>query len=1207
MPHKNTFKQSVRFSIYRSVKFSLMALVLLCFSGLVKAQSYYNINSGTSYNSFPLNDATSNKVQWIYGPSLFKTAGTTGTASPKGTITKIYFRLGTTVNSSATYTNFTISLGQNAGTSTTLSSTTFLTGLTTVYSKASFTMTGATASGWYGITLNTPFYYDPAQSLVFELKVATGTGNTLAQTIGSGNQRNYGGFSGTTGTLATGLVDFGFDITKASLVDLASVGVTNGLSNTCGVTSDPIFVQIKNTGSVDLSGGLNIPVSTVLSGAGSGTFNKVFNKALKAGATDTLHMGYVNSAAMTGNLNLKTNVFYGSLDSVRSNDTIVVTRPFLGAAKVTPNFTFTTVCDTVKFTNATKDACSAVTGYKWDFDDGKFSTATSPKYSYNSDGFFNVKLIVFYASGFKDSITKQVIIYGKPQANFYANNQCFGTQIDFNNFSFGTNSYRWSFGDAGTSTSVSPSRNYAAAGTYAVKLVATNGNGCRDSITKNVIVYAKPVANFSVSNSCAGAVTSFNNSSTGGTVFNWDLGDGTSSGFFNPSKTYSAPGSYGIVLTVTSAQGCSDNTSRSVTIYTLPVSSFTVKDNCKGVQSSFSNTSSGATSYLWAFGDFTSSSSISPLKIYYNAGTYNISLTVTSSNGCTHTTTKPINVYNYPKANFSANDACIGSLTNFSNLSTLPAGGGDYLWRFGDGQTSNLANPSYTYAATGNYDVRLVATSVNGCKDSAQANVVVNDLPKPSFTALDVCDGKAVQFINTSSGSSTQSWDYGDGAKSTSYSPSYTYGSAGIYKVTLTVTSPAKCTDSYTANVTVKPNPEIVFFSNDHCFGEQASFTNVSVNAATYTWKFGDGDSVKTTQATHTYKNAGNYTVKLRGVSSKGCTVEQSKPISVFPKAVPAFSAPTVCYGLTTQFTNSTTGASSYAWNFGDGSGSSTASNPSYQYFNAGNYKVILTATTSNNCKSELAQTISVAALPIPIFLVQDVCSGVEVKPNNASVGTFTSQKWNFGDGYNDTNKAPSHIYANPGIYKIQLKLTSALGCTDSTSKTILIYTKPIIKISPSTEVSKGYSTQLFATGGTDYLWTPANTLDNPASASPVATPDQDTRYTVKVMNAFGCFDTASVMVTLKADFAIEPQNLISPNGNGQNDVWKIKGIEFYPDAKVLIFDQWGRVVLEESNYKNTWDGTMKGKALPDGTYFYVISLPGTDRLYKGTINILKN
>jgi gliding motility-associated-like protein len=239
--------------------------------------------------------------------------------------------------------------------------------------------------------------------------------------------------------------------------------------------------------------------------------------------------------------------------------------------------------------------------------------------------------------------------------------------------------------------------------------------------------------------------------------------------------------------------------------------------------------------------------------------------------------------------------------------------------------------------------------------------------------------------------------------------------------------------------------------------------------------------------------------------------------------------------------------------------------------------------------------------------LVQDVCSGVEVKPNNASVGTFTSQKWNFGDGYNDTNKAPSHIYANPGIYKIQLKLTSALGCTDSTSKTILIYTKPIIKISPSTEVSKGYSTQLFATGGTDYLWTPANTLDNPASASPVATPDQDTRYTVKVMNAFGCFDTASVMVTLKADFAIEPQNLISPNGNGQNDVWKIKGIEFYPDAKVLIFDQWGRVVLEETNYKNTWDGTMKGKALPDGTYFYVISLPGTDRLYKGTINILKN
>ena len=241
-----TFIQKVRFSIHKSVKISLIVILLFNFSYLVEAQSFYNGATGASYNASPLNDGTLNKVQWIYGPSLFKSSGTSGTASPKGTITKIYFRLGTTVNSSASYSNFTISLGQNQGTSTTWSSTTFTTGLTTVFSKTSFTMSGATATSWYGIALNTPYYYDPSQSLVFELKASAGTGNQVAQTIVGGNQRNYGGYAGSTGTIATGLVDFGFDIVTSSQNDISAIGITNGLSNTCGITSDPVFVQLKN-------------------------------------------------------------------------------------------------------------------------------------------------------------------------------------------------------------------------------------------------------------------------------------------------------------------------------------------------------------------------------------------------------------------------------------------------------------------------------------------------------------------------------------------------------------------------------------------------------------------------------------------------------------------------------------------------------------------------------------------------------------------------------------------------------------------------------------------------------------------------------------------------------------------------------------------------------------------------------------------------
>ena len=1203
MIHIKKSKTRVQLSFRSTFRYSLFAILLLNFSYLAKAQpAFYNGSSGTSYNAFPLNSGT-NKVQWIYGPSLFNSAGATGTPASSGLISKIYFRLGSTVSSS-TYTDFTILLGQNQGTTNSWSSTTFVTGLTTAFYASSFTMTGATATSWYAITLSTPFQYDPSKSLVFELKVSAGTGNQVAQSSPSGNQRNWGTYSGNTGSIGSGLVDFGFDI-KASKNDITTLGITS-LTNTCGASSDPVILQIKNTGVVDIATGQNIPVKTVVTGAGSATFNRTYNKALKIGVTDTIHMGNLNSAAITGAVNLKSWVSF-ALDSIKQNDTNTTSKTFTGPTKPTLDFKINMVCDTVKFTNATKDNCNAAKSYKWDFGNAKSSTSYSVNHSYNSPGTYNVKLYVYYGTGLIDSLTKQVIVYGKPQAYFYANNQCFNTAIDFNNFTSGVATYKWSFGDATTSTNTNPSKTYAAAGTYAVKLVATTANFCKDSTTKNVIVYTKPIPSFSVTNACIGSSVFFNNASTGGTSYSWDLGDGSSSGFFNPSKTYATAGTYGIILTVFSAQGCSDKVSNTVTIHPLPVSNFTAPSNCKGIPTPFTNTSTGSVSQSWAFGNSTFSFLSSPSITYFATGTYNVILTVNSKDGCSHSSTKPVTIYANPKSNFTATDVCIGFNTDFTNKSTLPSGGGEYLWRFGDGNKSTQANPSYKYGAAGSYDVRVITTTSFGCKDSAETNISVFDKPIAGFTTTDVCDGQAVKFTNTSTGASSVSWDFGDATTDNTASPSHMYTGPDDYKVILSVTSADNCKDTYEGGVSVRPKPEVVFFAEDHCHGTETNFNNLSVGAASFNWTFGDGDSAKSTQASHTYLTDGSYTIKLKGVSSKGCSVEQSKSIMVFPRPVPAFSAPTVCNGLITPFTNSSTGASTYAWSFGDGSGNSTLTNPTYQYFNAGDYKVTLTTVSSNKCKEIITKTITVASSPIPIFMVQDVCNGIEVKPTNLSQGSISSQKWDFGNGTTDLSTSPSYTYYTPGIYTIKLKVSSGLGCTDSTSKTILIYSNPIIKTSANDVISKGHSIQLEAKGGSDYVWSPAATLDNPLVSNPTATPSEETRYMVIVTNSFGCFDTAYVTIGLKDDFSIEPQNLISPNANGQNDVWKIKGIEFYPLAKVMIFDQWGRILLEQTEYKNTWDGTVDGKPLPDGTYFYVITQPGFDREYKGTINILKN
>ncbi len=1187
------------------LKLCVLGLFALCFHNPAQAQpKYYNSNSSTSYNSIPLGSST-NKVQWIYNPNIFKTAGGSGTASPTGSITKIYFRLGSTVNTSTSYANFTVSLGQGAGTTTAWSSTTFTTTLTPVFTASTFTLSGASTLSWYAITLQTPFYYDPALALVFELKSSTTTGTTtVAQDVAVANKRNYGTYSGTTGTLSTGLVDFGFDIVNSKM-DLYNTGIL-GLTNTCGSVSDPFYVQIKNTGVVDLASGSAIPVRAVLSGGASATYNKTFNRELKIGKTDTVHMANINAFNITGNLNIKSWTSL-SLDSIKSNDTNFTTKTFAGPSKPTLGFNITQTCDSVRFANTTKDPCNRILSYTWFFDNGKTSSLVSPAHAYTSPGTYNVKLLVLWGTGTRDSLLKQVIVYPKPQANFSVSNHCQGTSIDFSNFSYGAVSYRWSFGDATTSTATNPPKLYATAGTFSVKLVATSGSGCSDSITKSVTVNPKPAAKFTVPQACAGANLNFNNTTTGAVSYSWDLGDGTASTYYNPTKSYPTAGLYGITLTVTSNKGCTDVTSSNVTINPNPVAGFSVPNSCKGVTSSFSNSSTGAASYFWAFGDGITSFSPSPANLYKATGTFSVSLTATSALGCSNTLSKQVTIHPLPAPGFTSTAVCVGLATDFTNKTPSVSGGIDYIWRFGNGKQSIQQSPSHTYDASGNYNVYLIATTSAGCKDSTFNTIEVYAKPVAEFVVSDVCHGQKVYFINNSQGTVSQTWSLGDGNSSTTFSPVHTYTLPDLYRVTLNVLSANGCASSFEKNVTVKANPDLAFSAENVCFGTDAVFTNFSSGASTYRWNFGDGDSTVITQTNHTYKKTGTFTVKLTGISPKGCTSQTSKSITIYPKPVASFSAPVVCHGLPTQFSNASTGAASYAWDFGDGSGTSVLNNPSYTFFNSGNFNVKLTSVSTDNCRTEITKTITVASLPVPSFLIQDVCANVEFTPKNSSLGAITSQRWNFGDGKADTSKAPTHRYPSPGIYTIRLTVSTGLGCTDSTAKTILIYNKPLITKSPDLVVSKGYKAQLFAKGGIDYKWSPAESLDDPNIANPNATPKQSTKYQVIVANGFGCADTAWVNVELKEDFSIEPQNLFTPNGNLQNDFWVIKSIEFYPEAQVLVFDQWGRILLDQKEYKNTWDGTLKGKPLPDGTYFYAITLQGTERQYKGTVTILRN
>ena len=201
-------------NIYKIISFVVL-FVGVVFSGIAQPQ-FYNKNNSTAFNSIPLASNTTNKLQGVYSPGTFGSLGTgNGTPAGAGLITSIYVRLnGATAN--ATYTNFTVRLGQVMGTDTFFPSNAYKAPMTTCYGPTTHTLTGVVSGSWYQIALANSFVYDPTKSLIVEIEQQAYTGTTASMYMNTAasanNQRIYGIYNGTTGTLANGQYDLGIDV-----------------------------------------------------------------------------------------------------------------------------------------------------------------------------------------------------------------------------------------------------------------------------------------------------------------------------------------------------------------------------------------------------------------------------------------------------------------------------------------------------------------------------------------------------------------------------------------------------------------------------------------------------------------------------------------------------------------------------------------------------------------------------------------------------------------------------------------------------------------------------------------------------------------------------------------------------------------------------------------------------------------------------------
>lgn len=907
----------------------------------------------------------------------------------------------------------------------------------------------------------------------------------------------------------------------------------------------------------------------------------------------------------------------GCQDSISHNVT-VYDSPVAG-------FTANDVCDgeTVIFTNNSSIGTGTLS-YAWAFGDGGTSTDLNPTHLYLAAGAYTVTLTATSNNGCMDTVTRVVTVNPTPTAAFTASATtiCFGDTITFTNASTtGTDVvYNWDFGDGNFGNFVTDTQYvYAAAGNYTVTLEAVDTiTFCGTTTTINITVNEEPVVGFTFTDVCDGTTVTFTNTSaipTGTLSYVWNFGDGATSTDINPTHLYAGPGAYNVLLTATSNNGCIDTLTQTVTVLPEPVADFSLSSTTACDRDTVFMTNNSTTVgtdivYAWTFGDGNTSNDVSPAYVYGAPGTYSIVLTVTDTvTGCSDVASDTVTIFHRAVPAFTTADVCLGSAASFTNGTTIGVGTVSYFWDFGDTTFSTDINPTHVYDSIGIKTVTLIVTTNNGCSDTVTQTLIVHPLPETSFSVGPTCFGNPTDFTNLTTiafGTTTYLWNFGDGVTDTATNPSHTYTVLGNYTVTLTSTSNAGCSTDTSVVITVHPNPTADFIAANVCEDDSVLFDNnstVPYGTLTSFWEFGDGFTSVSDNPTYAYTGFGDFAVTLVSTSNNGCTDTINKTVTVYPKPTVAFDVEDVCIGDIVEFNNLSAVPNNgtiadLRWFFGDGAVSLETS-PDHLYTSPGIYQPFLVITTTQGCTDTLRKTVVVHELPpatIQALGPLAFCDGgsVDLRAPAGQAG----YEWSTGETTQTITVTTSGVYT--------VTVTSIFNCTNVDSIEVIVWPLPIADAGNDTTISKGYSAQLNGSGGNDYEWAPMETLNNPSIANPIATPLVTTTYTLLVTDTNGCQDTDSVTVFVNEDYLVEATNTLTPNGDGKNDFWYIINIETYPDVEVLIFDRWGTEVYASKSYQNDWDGTYKDNKLPEGTYYYVIRFEGSDRLYKGAVNILR-
>ncbi|HRI26593.1 MAG TPA: choice-of-anchor L domain-containing protein [Chitinophagales bacterium] len=774
----------------------------------------------------------------------------------------------------------------------------------------------------------------------------------------------------------------------------------------------------------------------------------------------------------------------------------------------------------------------------------------------------------------------------------------------------GSYTYNWS-----PNTATGPSASGLGQGSYSVTV--TDGAGCTATLSADVAASDAPVLAIGSTTdaTCGDANGSITFTTTNGTApysYSWSNAGGTNS----PTQSGLVGGTYSV--TVTDDLGCTAGLSATITTSTVPVLAVgtITPASCGQADGSANVTVSSGTgpySYTWAHAPGLNSPDAPDLAV----GTYNV--TVTDALGCTDDLSLTVNTLNGPVLSLvSTNPALCG---NDNGSITFAASGGTGALSYQWSHNAALNSLTATDLAPGSYTITVA--DENGCTNLLSATVTAFDSPAASLaatgSACGLTDGTATATVTGGTAPFSYAWSYAGAPNS----PDATGLAPGDYSVT--VTDANNCTA--TADVTVPgnmppPAPTCGLITNT-----SLEFVWAAVPGATGYEISIDGGAPETLPAgTTAYTVPGlaqgaTVTITISALGPVECgnsvTVSQSCTTLSCPALTPEILglAATYCVDASavTLSGNPEGGTFSGAGISGNSFDPATAG--------VGTHIITYDYSPDGFCLYSNTQPVTVVDLPVAAFTAPaTICLGEQatfVFSGAAAAGS--TYNWNFGNAGTQTGTGPHNVSWNsPGNYNASLQVTTPDGCTAQTSAPVGVSSVNVTATTDPAYVNTGQSAQLTAAatsalnGSITYTWTlTGGNISCTDCPNPIASPVDDlTTYTVTALDEFGCQATASVNVGVIYQKAVIIPNAFSPNGDGENDVFRLSGINV-ESVNLYIYDRWGGQMFQMigETIEKGWDGVARGKEAELGVYVYyaeVTYTDGTTEFFKGNVTLIR-